>query len=106
MKNEAKSGHLANAMIFKRPSWVVLFVSLGAILVGYGVYYGIFPYGQAGQLEAVSTWQMLPEIGSFLLMAAGIFGFATSLIWGFVAAIAGWRGGASAPPNAALPTPN
>jgi len=88
MKKELSSGQIAREVNFKRPCWVVLFVSLGAMLAGYGVYYGAFPYGQAGQVEAVSVWQMLPETGSFLLMAGGIFGFATSLIWGFVAAIA------------------
>ena len=106
MKNELRRLDLAQEMNFKHPCWMVLFVSLGAMLAGYGVYYLSFPYGQARQVAAVSTGQMLPETGSFLLMAAGIFGFAVSLIWWCVAAIGFRRGGASCQPEAAPASPN
>ena len=106
MESELKPGYLAQQMNFKRPCWMVLFVSLGAMLAGYGVYYLAFPYGQAGQVEAASTWQTLPETSSFLLMASGIFGFAASLIWWFVAATGFRRGGSMCRPETAPATPN
>jgi hypothetical protein len=106
MKNESMSDHCAHEMNFKRPCWLALFVSLGAMLAGYNVYFGMFPYGQGGQLEAVSTWQLLPETGSFLLMAVGIFGFVASLVWWFVAAIKLRLRGSRRQPTAALATPS
>lgn len=87
MKNKSISGHFADGVNFKRPCWLALLTSLGMMLAGYGAFYGMFPYGHAGQVEAVSTWQMLMENGSFLLMVVGAFGFVASLIWWFVAAI-------------------
>lgn len=87
MKNQLLSGRFADEMNFKRPCWLALFASLGMLLVGYNAYYGMFPYGQAGQVEALNTWQMLREKGLFLLMVAGAFGFMASLTWWFVAAI-------------------
>ncbi len=87
MKHKLMSGHFADGMNFKRPCWLALFASLGMLLAGYGAFYGMFPYGHAGQLEAVSTWLMLLENGLFLLMVVGAFGFVAALTWWFVAAI-------------------
>jgi hypothetical protein len=87
MKNKLMSGHFADGMNFKRPCWLTLFASLGMLLAGYGGFYGMFPYGHAGQVQAVNTWQMLMENGSFLLMVVGGIGFVASLTWWFVAAI-------------------
>lgn len=86
MKNKLMSGHFADVMNFKRPCWLALFASLGMLLVGYNAYYGMFPYGHAGQLK-VNTWQMLMDNGLFLLMVVGAFGFVASLTWWFVTAI-------------------
>ncbi len=87
MKNKLMSGHFADGMNFKRPSWLAIFASLGMLLVGYYAYYGMFPYGHAGQVQAVNIWQMLMENGSFLLMVVGAFGIVASLTWWFLAAI-------------------
>jgi len=103
MNKEAKSGRLAHGTNFKSPWWVVLFVSLGAMLGGYGVYYGIFP---VGVYETDSPWRKLMETGSLLVLAAGIVGFSTSLIWGLVKDIAIWHGGSSSRPADAVATPS
>src|ERR1035438_7655004 len=101
MKKELKSDRLAYEMNFKRPCWLALFVSLGAMLAGYGAYYGIFPLGI---YDADRPWQTLMETRSFLLLAAGAVGFATSLIWWFVAAIEFRLRGSRGRPAAALAT--
>src|SRR4051812_46571947 len=93
MKNQLLSGRFANAMNFKRPCWLALFASLGMMLVGYNAYYGMYPYGQTGQVAPLNTWQMLKENGLFLVMVAGAFGFMASLTWWFVAAIEFLRSG-------------
>jgi hypothetical protein len=87
MKNKLMTGYFADGMNFKRPCWLALFASLGMLLAGYGAFYGMFPYGHAGQVQAVNVWQMLMENGLFLLMVVGAFGFVASLTWWFVAAI-------------------
>ena len=101
MKNKLMSGHFADGMSFKRPCWLALFTSLGMLLVGYNAYYGMFPYGHAGQVK-VNTSQTLMENGSFLLMVVGAFDFVASLTWWFVAAIKFRRRGSRPLPAVAL----
>src|SRR4051794_31680214 len=87
MKNKLMSGHLADGMNFKRPYWLASFASLGMLLVGYNAYYGMYPYGQTGQVAPLNTWQMLKENGLFLLMVVGALCFVASLTWWLVAAM-------------------
>ena len=85
MKNKSKIGTLSPGSNFKRPCWLALFISLGMMLVGYGVYYGMFPYAE---YATGRTWQIQVTDVFFLVMVVGIFGFAASLAWWFAAAIA------------------
>ena len=55
------------------------------MLMGYGVYYGLFPYAE---YATGRTWQIQVMDAFFLVMGVGIFGFAASLTWWFAAAIA------------------
>jgi CDP-diglyceride synthetase len=67
---------------FKRPVWLVLFFSIGCLVLGY-----------AGMMLATPDPKGSPDLqwltlaGGLLLMIVGATGFVTSMVWWFIAGI-------------------
>jgi hypothetical protein len=66
-------------MNFKRPYWVLFFISIGCVVSGYASMMLLY--------TPSSRWWMVVGIGSDLLMLIGAFGFVASLLWMIVAGI-------------------
>jgi hypothetical protein len=68
-------------MNFKRPYWLMLFISIGVMVIGYAAWMLARP-DKAGP---VLQWAII-DVG-MLLMAVGVVGFVVALIWWLVAGI-------------------
>ncbi len=84
MKSKSNSDHVARATNFKRPCWLALFASVGAMLAG-GSSYWIFPGNEV--TSDPPLWQTRTESALFVLMVVGVLGFVASLLWWCVADI-------------------
>jgi hypothetical protein len=69
-------------MNFKRPVWLVLFVSIGCLALGYAGMMIATPDPKGGP-----DLQWFIEIGGLLLVVVGATGFVTSLVWWLIAGI-------------------
>jgi uncharacterized membrane protein YedE/YeeE len=69
-------------MTFKRPYWLLLYISLGCLALGFADWMLVTP-----DFKAEPDLRLWIFGASYFLVAFGIIGFVTSLLWMFFAAV-------------------
>lgn len=67
-------------MNFKRPYWLLMFISLGCLVFGFADWMLVTP-----DFKGAPDWQTWVFIGGIYLAMFGVIGFFTSLLWMVVA---------------------
>jgi hypothetical protein len=69
-------------MNFKRPYWLLMFISLGCLVLGFADWMLVTP-----DFKGAPDWRLWVFIGGELVFLFGLIGFVTSLLWMMFAAI-------------------
>jgi hypothetical protein len=69
-------------MNFKRPYWLLLYISLGCLVLGFADWMLVTPAFKGG-----SGLSVLIFVASYFLLAFGAVAFVSSLLWMIVASI-------------------
>jgi hypothetical protein len=72
-------------MNFKRPCWVAIYTTMGMTLAGYC---GFLSMPSDWAAKTADGWRLVIGLGIYFLLMLGAIGFAVSLIWCLVVAIA------------------
>jgi hypothetical protein len=69
-------------MNFKRPYWLLLYISLGCLVLGFADWMLVTP-----DFKGEADWRLWVFIAAYFLVLFGIVAFISSLLWMIVAAV-------------------